>query len=89
MSLKARNSPRELFMQEPPEGSGPLYRNLIHPRRPVEVAANQEDVAVISKGLQSGERIVVEGQYRLIDGAKVKIGAPAQQQAELGGQAAQ
>jgi multidrug efflux system membrane fusion protein len=58
-------------------------------RRPVEVAANQDDVAVISQGLQSGERIVVEGQYRLIDGAKVKIGAPAQQQAQLGGQAAQ
>jgi hypothetical protein len=41
MSIKARNSPRELFMREPPEGSGPLYRNLIHPRRPVEVAARQ------------------------------------------------
>jgi multidrug efflux system membrane fusion protein len=58
-------------------------------RRPVEVLANQEDVAVISRGLQSGERIVVEGQYRLIDGAKVKIGTPAQTQAQLGGQAAQ
>jgi hypothetical protein len=30
---------------------------------------------------------VIEGQYRLIDGAKVKIGAQAQ--AQLGGQAAQ
>jgi multidrug efflux system membrane fusion protein len=58
-------------------------------RRPVEVVANQEDVAVISRGLQSGDRIVVEGQYRLIDGAKVKIGRPAQTQAQLGGQAAQ
>ena len=58
-------------------------------RRPIEVVANQEDVSVISKGLQSGERIVVEGQYRLIDGAKVKIGTPAQTQAQLGGQAAQ
>jgi multidrug efflux system membrane fusion protein len=58
-------------------------------RRPVTVVANQDDVAVISQGLQSGERIVVEGQYRLIDGAKVKIGTPAQQQAQLGGQAAQ
>ena len=58
-------------------------------RRPVTVVANQEDVAVISKGLESGDRIVVEGQYRLIDGAKVKIGTPSQAQAQLGGQAAQ
>ena len=41
MSRNARESPRELFMREPPVGSGPLYRNLIHPRRPVEVAARQ------------------------------------------------
>jgi multidrug efflux system membrane fusion protein len=56
-------------------------------RRPVKVAATQEGLSVISDGLQSGDRIVVEGQYRLIDGAKVKIGAPAQAQA--GEQAAQ
>lgn len=56
-------------------------------RRTVQVAATQDGVAVVSSGLQSGERVVVEGQYRLVDGAKVKIGAP--QQAELGGQAAQ
>lgn len=42
-------------------------------RRPVEVAAVQDGIAVISKGLSSGERIVVDGQYRLTDGAKVKI----------------
>lgn len=41
MSSRARDCPRVLFMREPPEGSGPLYRNLIHPRRPVEVAARQ------------------------------------------------
>jgi len=55
-------------------------------RRPVEVAANQDQLAVVGRGLQAGERIVVEGQYRLVDGAKVKIGAPMQ--AQLGGQAA-
>lgn len=56
-------------------------------RRAVEVAATQEGLAVVSRGLQAGERIVVEGQYRLTDGAKVKIGAP--QQANLGGQTPQ
>jgi multidrug efflux system membrane fusion protein len=56
-------------------------------RRSVKVAATQEGVSVISDGLQSGERIVMEGQYRLTDGAKVKIGAP--EQAQAGGQATQ
>ena len=56
-------------------------------RRAVEVAATQEGVAVVSKGLASGERIVTEGQYRLTDGAKAKVGAP--QQAQLGTPAAQ
>jgi hypothetical protein len=42
---------------------------------------------VVSRGLKVGERIVTEGQYRLTDGAKVKVGAP--QQAQLGGPAAQ
>jgi membrane fusion protein, multidrug efflux system len=56
-------------------------------RRAVQVAATQEGLAVVSRGLHAGERVVVEGQYRLTDGAKVKLGAP--QQADLGGQAAQ
>lgn len=56
-------------------------------RRNVEIAATQEGIAVVSKGLKSGERIVTEGQYRLTDGAKAKVGAP--QQAQLGGPAAQ
>jgi membrane fusion protein, multidrug efflux system len=50
-------------------------------RRAVEVAATQDGVSVIGRGLQSGERIVVEGQYRLTDGAKARIGAPDQAQA--------
>jgi membrane fusion protein, multidrug efflux system len=42
-------------------------------RRPVEVSAVQDQLAVIAKGLAAGEKVVVEGQYRLTDGAKVKI----------------
>jgi multidrug efflux system membrane fusion protein len=52
-------------------------------RRAVEIAATQEGIAVVSKGLAAGERIVTEGQYRLTEGAKAKVGAP--QQAQLGG----
>jgi multidrug efflux system membrane fusion protein len=46
--------------------------------RDVTVAATQEGLAVISKGLAAGDRVVVEGQYRLTDGAKVKIAEPQQ-----------
>jgi membrane fusion protein, multidrug efflux system len=46
-------------------------------RRPVEVAAVQDGLAVIAKGLSPGEKVVVEGQYRLTNGARVKIEATA------------
>jgi multidrug efflux system membrane fusion protein len=42
-------------------------------RRPVEVAAVQDGIAVIGKGLQPGEKIVVEGQYRLTNGSRVRV----------------
>ena len=46
-------------------------------RRPVEVAAIQDGIAVIDKGLSPGEQVVVDGQYRLTQGARVKrLGPP-------------
>ena len=48
-------------------------------RRTVEVADMQEGVAVIQNGLQAGEKIVVDGQYRLIDGSHVKVDTPKPQ----------
>jgi multidrug efflux system membrane fusion protein len=45
-------------------------------RRVVEVAAVQDGIAVIGKGLQPGERVVVDGQYRLFEGARVRIEQP-------------
>jgi multidrug efflux system membrane fusion protein len=45
-------------------------------RRPVEVASVQDGVAVISKGLKPGEKVVVEGQYRLTEGSKVRPAGP-------------
>jgi multidrug efflux system membrane fusion protein len=45
-------------------------------RRAVEVADVQNGITVISKGLAPGERIVVDGQYRLTDGARVRMLAP-------------
>lgn len=44
---------------------------------PVQVARTVDSVAVIATGLREGERVVVDGQSRLLPGAKVAIkGAP-------------
>jgi multidrug efflux system membrane fusion protein len=56
-----------------PQGS---YLYVIKPddtveRRAVQVAAAENNLAVIEKGLASGERVVVDGQYRLTAGVKV------------------
>ena len=43
----------------------------------IEVAATQDGLAVIGKGLTPGERVVVEGQYRLTEGARVTPRQPS------------
>ncbi len=45
-------------------------------RRTVDVASVQDGIAVVTKGLTPGERVVVDGQYRLTDGARVKLLGP-------------
>jgi multidrug efflux system membrane fusion protein len=45
-------------------------------RRAVEVASIQDGIAVISKGLEPGEKVVVDGQFRLTGGARVRISTP-------------
>jgi membrane fusion protein, multidrug efflux system len=42
-------------------------------RRDVKVVAVQNGLAVIGEGLSTGERIVVDGQYRLTDGVRVRL----------------
>ena len=42
-------------------------------RRAVEVAAVEDGKAVIAKGLESGERVVIDGQYRLDNGVRITI----------------
>ena len=45
-------------------------------RREVEVASIQDGIAVVTKGLATGERVVVDGQYRLTNGARVNPQVP-------------
>ena len=46
-------------------------------RRTVEVATMVAGDAVIEKGLATGEHVVLDGQYRLSDGTKVRYGTRA------------
>lgn len=61
-------------VQEGPDGK---YVYVIKPddtvtRRAVNVASVQDGIAVIDKGLQAGEKVVVDGQYRLTEGARIR-----------------
>jgi multidrug efflux system membrane fusion protein len=42
-------------------------------QKPVQVSRTVDSVAVIASGLQDGERVIVDGQSRLIPGSKVAI----------------
>ena len=48
--------------------------------RPVEIKRTQNLEAVIGKGVQAGEQVVVDGQLRLVNGAPVTV-RPAQNEA--------
>jgi multidrug efflux system membrane fusion protein len=64
-------------------GPNGYYAYVIKPdntveRRAVEVASMQDGLAVVTKGLTIGDKVVVDGQYRLTENAKVRISnAPA------------
>lgn len=64
------------------EGADGKYVYVVKPdntveRRDVEVADVQDGVAVVTKGLEAGETVVVDGQYRLVNGARIKaLAAP-------------
>ncbi len=49
--------------------------------RPVVLEATQGDLAVVAKGVEEGERVVVEGQNQLRPGARVVVRGAAQQKA--------
>jgi len=46
--------------------------------RPVIISGTIDDEAIIEKGLQPGDKVVTDGQLRLIPGAKVEIKTPAE-----------
>jgi len=70
-------------VQQGPDG---YYAYVIKPdqtvdRRMVQIAGFQQGVAIVSAGLGAGEKIVVDGQFRLSPGAKVQVAQAASQPA--------
>jgi multidrug efflux system membrane fusion protein len=63
------------------QGPNGAYGYIVKPdstveRRALEVAATQDGISVITKGVAIGEKIVADGQYRLTDGAHVRVDRP-------------
>jgi multidrug efflux system membrane fusion protein len=81
--LATRHNVATVPSQTVQQGPNGHYAYIIKPdntvaRRAVDVAAIQDGIAVVTKGLTPGERVVVDGQYRLTDGARVNVRAPEQ-----------
>jgi multidrug efflux system membrane fusion protein len=55
--------------------------------RAIEVASSEGDTAVVSKGLQAREQVVVEGQFKLRDGSRVIPRPQPVAETSAGGQA--
>jgi membrane fusion protein, multidrug efflux system len=75
--LATRRGATTVPAQTVQDGPNGHYAYVIKPddtveRRAVEIASIQDGIAVVTKGLSPGERIVVDGQYRLTNGSRVK-----------------
>lgn len=44
--------------------------------RPVTVSQTQDGLALIESGLDAGEEVVVDGQYKLQDGSRIRVAGP-------------
>jgi membrane fusion protein, multidrug efflux system len=69
-------------VQRGPQGT---YAYLIKPdktveMRPIKVAQTEGNLALINEGLEPGEQVVVDGQYKLQPGARVELTTPQPQQ---------
>ena len=81
--LSTRKGAATVPQQTVQVGPNGYYAYVIKPdntveRRAVEVASMQDGLAIITKGLTVGENVVVDGQYRLTEGARVNPTAAGQ-----------
>jgi membrane fusion protein, multidrug efflux system len=85
MRKDAVTVPQRVVMQ----GANGAYAYVIKPdntaeRRVIEIESTQDGYTVISKGLAVGEKVVLDGQYRLSNGSPVRIDQPAPAPADSG-----
>jgi multidrug efflux system membrane fusion protein len=74
---KAVTVPQRAVMQ----GATGYYAFIVKPdntveRRDITVAATQDGIAVVTKGMKVGEKVVSDGQYRLVNGSRVRVDQP-------------
>jgi len=74
MRVGAVTVPERAIMQ----GPAGYYAYTVNPdntvqRHTVEVASMQDGLAVVTQGIASGDKVVVDGQYRLTNGARIKL----------------
>jgi membrane fusion protein, multidrug efflux system len=77
VTLSVRKNAVTVPAQTVMQGQNGTYVYVIKPddtvaRRPVTVATTQDNLAIIATGLSADEHLVVDGQYRLSEGAKVR-----------------
>lgn len=78
LELAMRNDAVAVPAQVVQRGPNSLYAYVVKPdqtieRRPVKVGPARDGLAVIEQGLTPGERVVVDGQFKLRPGAKVAV----------------
>jgi membrane fusion protein, multidrug efflux system len=81
LRLSMRNGVVTVPQRAVMQGAQGYYAFIIKPdntaeRRVIEVIAQQDGIAVIGKGVALGEKIVVDGQYRLTNGSPVRVDRP-------------
>ena len=77
-------------IQRGPEGTfAYVISNDVALVRPVQVALTEGDEAMIDGGLAAGEHVVIDGQYKLQPGAKVKATETSEARRASGGKARQ
>jgi membrane fusion protein, multidrug efflux system len=84
LQLSVRTKAMTVTQRAVMQGATGYYAFIVKPdntveRRDIVVSGTQDGLAIVTKGMQIGEKIVSDGQYRLVNGSRVKVDAPRPQ----------